>query len=165
MMDEISAAVRAHERTHGSIDIIFIDYLQIVRSPSRKNRTRIDDVTEISGDMKALAKEYSCPVVVLSQLSRESEKRSNKRPMPSDLRESGAIEQDADIIIGLYRPGVYYDEAFEDEDYKHMNDPLRYSEVIEMIVMKNRNGGLGKIHEYYDVTNGRFEAANPFGYK
>jgi replicative DNA helicase len=109
--------------------IIFVDYLQIVRGDhTHHNRTEI--VGQISNDLKQMAKEFDCPVVCLSQLNRSVETRDNKRPLMSDLRDSGNIEQDADVIIFLYRDDYY------NQDTNHPN-------VLEMNVAKNRNGPTG----------------------
>lgn len=100
---------RAHEiqRKTGKLGLIMVDYIQLMQAPGAENRT--NEITKISGGLKSLAKEFQCPVVALSQLSRSVEQRQDKRPVMSDLRESGAIEQDADIIIFPFRAGYYED--------------------------------------------------------
>ncbi|MBT8763084.1 replicative DNA helicase [Desulfohalobiaceae bacterium Ax17] len=120
--------VRILQKKH-DIQIVFIDYLQLIRV-NQKMETREREVSEISQQLKSLAKELNIPVVALAQLNRELEKRSNKRPILSDLRESGAIEQDADLILFLYRDEVYRKET-EDKG------------IAEVIVGKHRNGKLG----------------------
>ena len=113
-----------------------VDYLQLMQSAgsghSWSNESRTQAVSDISRMMKVTAKELDVPLVCLSQLSRANESRTNKRPMLSDLRESGAIEQDADAVIGLYREG-YYDENCEDPN------------AAEAIVLKNRRGRTGTV--------------------
>lgn len=111
---------------NGGIDLILVDYLQLAKSDSKENQTQ--RITDISNGLKAMAKEFNCPVVALSQLNRSVEQRPNKRPMQSDLRDSGAIEQDADVIIFVYRDEYYYREK------------SAYQGIIELDVAKQRNG-------------------------
>jgi replicative DNA helicase len=103
---EIRSRVRKIARERGEIGLIMIDYLQLMQVPG-KPESRTAEISEISRSLKALAKEFSCPVIALSQLNRSLEQRQNKQPLMSDLRESGAIEQDADLILFLYREEVY----------------------------------------------------------
>ncbi len=127
--NELRARSRRLVREHGDLALIVIDYLQLMQVPGfKENRTA--EISEISRSLKALAKELNVPVVALSQLNRSLENRPNKRPINSDLRESGAIEQDADIIVFIYRDEVY------DEDSPHKG-------VAEIIVGKQRNGPIG----------------------
>lgn len=125
---DIREGARRLKAEYGKVGVIIIDYLQLLRDPSQKNR--FEEISEISRQLKKLAKDFNCPVIALSQLSRDCEKRPNKRPMPSDLRESGQIEQDADQIIMLYRDEVY-DKASKDAG------------VAEIIIGKNRHGETG----------------------
>lgn len=127
----------------GRLDLVFIDYLQLMRSNNRHMDKR-SEITELSGNCKMAAKEFNIPFVVLSQLSRSPQNRTNKRPQDSDLRESGSIEQDADIIIFLYRP--------------HKDDPTPDNEFLaEIIVSKHRNGATGTINAAYIKHMTRFE--------
>ena len=98
-------------RSKAAVGLVIVDYLQIM-SPSRRMDSREREVSSISREMKRLAKDLFCPVVLLSQLNRELERRADKRPTLADLRESGAIEQDADLVVGLYQPYVYTNPKF-----------------------------------------------------
>ncbi len=124
------AEIKAKCRRMGDdLGLIVIDYLQLMQS-GKKSDNRVQEVSEISRSLKIMAKELNVPVVCLSQLSRASEQRADKRPMLSDLRESGAIEQDADIVLFLYRDD-YYNEDSEEKN------------VAEVIIAKNRHGSTG----------------------
>jgi len=125
------------------IDMIVVDYLQLMQGP-RGVENRQQEISVISRSLKALAKEIDVPVVALSQLSRAVEQRQDRRPQLSDLRESGAIEQDADVVIFLYRPWVY---SGEDED----------EGKAEIIVSKQRNGPTGKVEATFIKQYARFE--------
>jgi replicative DNA helicase len=127
---ELRARARRLKREH-NISAIVIDYLQLMRG-NTANSNRTEEISEISRSLKALAKELEVPVIALSQLNRSLEQRPDKRPKMSDLRESGAIEQDADIILFIYRDEVYH----PDTDQKG---------VAEVIIGKQRNGPIGKI--------------------
>ncbi|MGM9612160.1 MAG: replicative DNA helicase, partial [Butyricicoccus sp.] len=127
---EIKAKCR---RLGDGLGLIVIDYLQLMQSGGRRNDNRTQEVAEISRALKIMAKELNVPVVCLSQLSRAAEQRADKKPMLSDLRESGAIEQDADIVMFIYRDDYY------NEDSEQKN-------VAEIIIAKNRHGATGSIH-------------------
>ena len=119
-------------KTEKNIGLIVIDYLQLIQGSGRKNISRAEEVGEISRSLKIIAKELNVPVIALSQLSRSSEKREEKRPMMSELRDSGSIEQDADIIMFLYR-----------DDYYHPDSQKKG--ITEIIIAKHRNGSVGTI--------------------
>lgn len=123
-IEEISQYAKKAQKEHG-LDIIFVDYLQLATTKA-KNESRTQEVSEISRKLKEIARDLNVPVVALSQLSRAVEQRTNKRPMLSDLRESGAIEQDADVILFLYRE-KYYNKTIDDNS-------------TEIIIGKQRNG-------------------------
>lgn len=144
---EIRAKTRRLAREHGSIGLIVIDYLQLMQTGS-KTENRASEISEISRSLKGLAKELDCPVIALSQLNRSLEQRPNKRPIMSDLRESGAIEQDADIIIFIYRDEVYN----EDSPDKGM---------AEVIIGKQRNGPIGTVRLTFTGKFTRFDNYAP----
>ncbi|SEM73421.1 replicative DNA helicase [Mesobacillus persicus] len=123
--------------------ILFIDYLTLIHSGQFYGGNMHLQVTEISKSLKNMAKEFNCPVVCLAQLNRSVESRANKRPMMSDIRESGSVEQDADVILFLYRE-KYYDKDTEDHS-------------LEIIVSKNRNGAVGFIKVNYNEHTGKIE--------
>ena len=126
----LRAKVRRYVRKYGQPALIMIDYIQLMQSPGHENRTQ--EMAHISRSIKALAKEFSCPVVALSQLNRQLENRADKRPNNGDLRESGALEQDADLILFIYRDEVY-----------NVGSPD--TGTAEIIISKQRNGPLGTI--------------------
>jgi replicative DNA helicase len=126
---EVRSRSRRVAREHGQLGMIMVDYLQLMQvAGSSEGRTA--EISEISRSLKAIAKEFKCPVVALSQLNRALENRPNKRPVNSDLRESGAIEQDADVIMFIYRDEVYNEESPD-------------KGIAEIIIGKQRNGPIG----------------------
>lgn len=140
---EVRSRARRVARDHGGLSMIMIDYLQLMRAPQfADNRTL--EIAEISRSLKALAKELEVPVVALSQLNRSLEQRADKRPVNSDLRESGSIEQDADLIMFIYRDEVYHD----DSEFKGM---------AEIIIGKQRNGPIGRVPLTFQGQYSRFD--------
>jgi replicative DNA helicase len=147
-MGQIRAKARALKRK-GRCGIVLIDYLQLCRERGERGRTREQAVAQMSREAKMMAKELDIPVILLSQLSREVEKRSDKKPTLSDLRESGAIEQDADIVMFIYRPS-YYDHEGEDG-------------CGELLIEKNRDGATGKVPFRYGLGMAAIFDAPPAG--
>jgi replicative DNA helicase len=139
---ELRARCRRLAREYG-LDLIIVDYLQLMQVPGTKEN-RATEISEISRSLKAMAKELRVPVVALSQLNRSLEQRPNKRPVMSDLRESGAIEQDADVIVFIYRDEVY------DEDSADKG-------IAEIIIGKQRNGPIGTVKLAFLGQYTRFE--------
>ena len=140
---DVRSRARRIARDHGGLSMIMIDYLQLMRVPALSDNRTLE-ISEISRSLKALAKELKVPVVALSQLNRSLEQRSDKRPINSDLRESGAIEQDADLILFIYRDEVYND----DSEWKGMS---------EIIIGKQRNGPIGRIPLTFQGKYSRFD--------
>jgi len=141
--NELRAKTRRLSREAGNLGMIVIDYLQLMQVPSNKEN-RTSEISEISRSLKGLAKEMNCPVVALSQLNRSLEQRPNKRPIMSDLRESGAIEQDADLIVFIYRDEVY-------------NEDTPDKGIAEIIIAKQRNGPIGTVRQTFIGQYTRFE--------
>jgi replicative DNA helicase len=127
--NDIRSRARRLVREHGHLSLIVVDYIQLMQvTGTPENRT--GEISEISRSLKNIAKDFGCPVVALSQLNRSLEQRPDKRPIMSDLRESGAIEQDADVIMAIYRDEVYNEDAEQG--------------IAEIIVLKQRNGPIGR---------------------
>ncbi|HEX8990031.1 MAG TPA: replicative DNA helicase [Rhodocyclaceae bacterium] len=141
---DLRARARRLHRKCGKLGLIVIDYIQLMTS-NRESENRATEISEISRGIKALAKELECPIIALSQLSRKVEERNDKRPLMSDLRESGAIEQDADIIIMMYREEYYKPDAMEAKG------------LAEAIITKHRNGPTGTVTLTFLGEYTRFE--------
>jgi len=132
-------ALRMHAKVEGGLGLVVVDYLQLVRPSERKSsNSRNDEIAHISRELKQLARELTCPVIALAQLNRQIENRTDKTPSLSDLRDSGAIEQDADIIAFLYREDYYRLRQDDSAD-----DPGGCPNLCEFIIAKNRNGETG----------------------
>ena len=146
-VSELRSKARRLKSRQG-LDLLIIDYLQLMSGSSGDNREQ--EISQISRSLKALAKELSIPILALSQLNRDVEKRADKRPNPSDLRESGAIEQDADIIMFLYRDEVYTKEKCTKPG------------IAEVIISKHRNGPTGMVELLFESTYVRFRDKKPY---
>ncbi|XOV87625.1 MAG: replicative DNA helicase [Pseudomonadota bacterium] len=146
--NQIRSNLRRFVHATGALPgIVIIDYLQLMDA-DKEHQSRVGELTEITRSLKQIAKEFDCPVLALSQLNRQSEHRVNRRPMASDLRESGSIEQDADLILAIYRDEVYNDQAPRGD--------------AELIILKHRNGPIGTIKLTFLHELTRFEnAAHP----
>ncbi|GEB72796.1 MULTISPECIES: replicative DNA helicase [Pseudoalteromonas] len=140
---DVRSRARRIARDHGGISMIMVDYLQLMRVPSLSDNRTLE-IAEISRSLKSLAKELKCPVVALSQLNRTLEQRADKRPINSDLRESGSIEQDADLIMFIYRDEVYNEDSTE-------------KGIAEIIIGKQRNGPIGKVRLTFQGQFSRFD--------
>ncbi len=166
-ISQLAARARRLKRTHG-LDVLIIDYLQLVRPATAKD-SRVNEVSEITQGLKAIAKELNIPVIALSQLSRQVENREDKRPQLSDLRESGSIEQDADIVMFVYR-GEYYKEREKPADHeadKMMTWQAEMEELhgkAEVIIGKQRHGPIGTVSLAFEGRYTRFTDLAPSRY-
>ncbi|MQS76606.1 replicative DNA helicase [Lactobacillus halodurans] len=140
-MAEIRSKCRRLLKESGKLDLVIVDYLQLIEGTGQENRQQ--EVSVISRNMKKLAKELHVPIIALSQLSRGVEARQDKRPMLSDIRESGSIEQDADIVAFLYRDDYYRDEDGDDNDNDQGEPEDQDVGEVEVIISKNRSGPRG----------------------
>lgn len=153
-ISEIRARCRRLAQEKKNLGLILIDYLQLIEGTGRENRQQ--EVSEISRQLKKLAKELKVPVIALSQLSRGVEQRQDKRPVLSDIRESGSIEQDADIVAFLYRDDYYQRENDEDADEEVHND-----NIVEVIIEKNRSGARGTVELLFIKEYNKFSSLSP----
>lgn len=151
---------RRLKRQHG-LGLIVVDYLQLVSGSSNRQDNRVQEVSEITRGLKTLAKELDVPVVALSQLSRQVEQRDDKRPQLADLRESGSIEQDADVVMFIFREEYYLERIMpRDNDPEYENWKAKMAEVhgiAEVIVAKQRHGPIGKVPLFFDAMITKFE--------
>ena len=129
------------------IGLVVIDYLQLMQSSKIKMDNRVQELSQITRTLKAVAREFNIPIIALSQLSRNVENRVNKRPILSDLRESGSIEQDADLVLMLYRDNYYNSNTVKDD-------------IAELIIAKHRNGPIGIVNLKFDAKYTKFSTYN-----
>lgn len=147
-VNELRSKTRRLQAEHG-LDVLIIDYLQLMSGSGRRNDNRVQEVSEISRSLKALARELNIPVIALSQLSRAVEGRTSHVPVLADLRESGSIEQDADLVMFIYREEMYD----KDTDKKG---------IAEIHIAKHRNGPLGAVSLFFDQRTTRFRDLAPY---
>ena len=151
-----------------NLGVLFIDYLQLIRGVAESSRTnRVQEVSEITQGLKAIAKELNIPIIALSQLSRQVEQRDDKKPQLADLRESGTIEQDSDIVMFIYREAYYLErekprEPKENEEpspelIEWQNKMSELNNIAEIIVAKHRNGPIGNVEMYFDKMTTSFK--------
>ncbi|MEQ2027498.1 replicative DNA helicase, partial [Xenorhabdus szentirmaii] len=138
----LRARARRYTRKYGKPALIMVDYLQLMSAPGQENRTQ--EIAEISRSLKALGKELDCPVLALSQLNRQVENRPDKRPNNGDLRDSGSLEQDADLILHLYRDEVYHPDSLD-------------AGIAEIIIGKQRQGPTGTVRVQFNGQYTRFQ--------
>jgi replicative DNA helicase len=158
-INQVAARARRLKRTKG-LDVLVIDYLQLLSGSSKKGENRVQELTEITTSLKALAKELHVPVVALSQLSRQVESRDDKRPQLSDLRESGSIEQDADVVMFVYRDEYYLKnrepKPGTEEHFKWQAEMEQSHGRAEVIIGKQRHGPTGTVQLQFDAEVTRF---------
>ena len=167
----VRSKLRKLKSQHPEISMAIIDYLQLMSGESRSQAGRQQEISEISRGLKQLARELEIPIIALSQLNRSLESRENKRPMLSDLRESGAIEQDADIILFVYRDDVYREAKEKEKEMKAKAEGKEYvstykrkeEEETELIIGKQRNGPTGTVDLLFQKRFTRFIDAKPQG--
>ncbi|WP_342271462.1 replicative DNA helicase [Candidatus Tisiphia endosymbiont of Parasteatoda lunata] len=158
----IRTRARKMKRKH-NLGILFVDYLQLIRGIN-KSDNRVNEISEITQGLKAIAKELNIPVIALSQLSRAVELREDKRPMLSDLRESGAIEQDADIVMFIYREEYYLtrkepsssDAKYAEKHAEWLSNLNQVYNIADIIIAKHRNGRVGSVKLHYDGQYSKF---------
>lgn len=160
-ISKLAARARRLKRQEHGLDLIIVDYLQLLTvGDANTQKNRVQEVSEITGGLKALAKELNVPVLALSQLSRQVESRDDKRPQLSDLRESGSIEQDADVVMFVYRESYYLGRSEPregtEEHLKWQQDMDQLQHVAEVIIGKQRHGPIGTVRLSFDADTTRF---------
>ena len=155
---EIRSKSRRLLKERGCLDLIVIDYLQLIEGSGKRNENRQQEVSDISRQLKKIAKELHVPVIALSQLSRGVEQRQDKRPVLSDIRESGSIEQDADIVAFLYRDDYY--ERGEGEEDDGGGEPRLEDNIVEVIIEKNRSGARGTVKLIFTKEFNKFSSVS-----
>ena len=159
-ISQLAARARRLKRTHG-LDVLMVDYLQLVKGTGRGEMNRVQEVSEITQGLKAIAKELNIPVIALSQLSRQVENREDKRPQLSDLRESGSIEQDADVVMFVYRDEYYKEREKPGDD--NLEAMAKWQETMErvhgkaeVVIGKQRHGPIGTVELSFEGRFTRF---------
>ncbi len=157
----VRTRARRLKRKH-NLEFLIVDYLQLIHGTNKKSQeSRVQEISEISMGLKAIAKELNIPVLALSQLSRKVEERTDKKPQLADLRESGSIEQDADIVMFIYREAYYEERKKPSEEssneFNAWRDKMeKIDNISEIIVAKNRNGPIGSVNLYFDKNTTQF---------
>jgi replicative DNA helicase len=158
-ISQLTARARRLKRQKG-LDVIMVDYIQLLQGSGKRSDNRVQEVTEITTSLKALAKELNCPIIALSQLSRQVESRDDKRPQLSDLRESGSIEQDADVVMFVYREEYYLQNKEPrpgtPEHEKWQLDMQLVHGKAECIIAKQRHGPTGTVDLQFEGQFTRF---------
>jgi replicative DNA helicase len=161
-------ARRLHRQQQGNLSLIIVDYLQLLHGSARRDDNRVLEISEITRGLKALAKELNLPVLALSQLSRNVENREDKKPLLADLRESGSIEQDADVVMFVYREEYYHaqaepkrrenetEDSFNTRHQRWMEQGEKIRNIAQAIIGKNRHGPTGTVHMHFDGRFTRF---------
>jgi replicative DNA helicase len=161
---QLTARARRLKRQRG-LDVLIIDYIQLLQGSGKRSDNRVQEVTEITTGLKALAKELNVPVIALSQLSRQVENRDDKRPQLSDLRESGSIEQDADVVMFVYREEYYLankePKPNTDEHAKWLAAIHDAHGKADLIIGKQRHGPTGTVQLQFDAEVTRFDNLAP----
>ena len=157
---QLAARARRLKRQRG-LDLLVIDYIQLLQGSQRRaSESRVQEVTEITTNLKALAKELNVPIIALSQLSRQVESRDDKRPQLSDLRESGSIEQDADVVMFVFREEYYLankePRPGSEEHLKWQTDMALVHGKAELIIGKQRHGPTGTVQVQFEANVTRF---------
>ena len=156
---QLAARARRLKRQRG-LDLLVVDYLQLLSGSAKKGENRVQELTEITTGMKALAKELNVPILALSQLSRQVEQRDDKRPQLSDLRESGSIEQDADVVMFVFREEYYLKnkepKPGTEEHFKWQSDMDQSHGRAEVIIGKQRHGPTGTVQLAFQAEVTRF---------
>jgi replicative DNA helicase len=157
---QLAARARRLKRQQG-LDLLVVDYLQLLQGSGRTSDSRVQEITEITSRLKALAKELKIPILALSQLSRQVEQRDDKRPQLSDLRESGSIEQDADVVLFVFREEYYHqmrkpNETNQEKFAEWMVEGEKVEGKAEVIIGKQRHGPTGTVDLQFDAAVTRF---------
>ena len=152
-INDIKTKIKKIIFEQNQIGLVIIDYLQLMQNSKFKTENRTQELSQITRSLKTLAREFNVPIIALSQLSRSVESRLNKRPILSDLRESGSIEQDADLVLMLYRESYYNLTKLDDE----INSP----DQVELIIAKQRNGPVGTVDLQFDSKQTKFLNSKP----
>ena len=145
-IQDIHSKIKTILFEQSQIGLIVIDYLQLMQNSTAKTESRVQELSIITRALKKLAREFNIPIITLSQLSRSVENRIDKKPILSDLRESGSIEQDADLVLMLYK----------NKDFQGEQDPPQDYYLTELIIAKQRNGPLGNIKLKFDPNKTKF---------